>query len=134
MPSSLRGALQRPQRVESQPRGVELAGERGAPRTRGVERRVLDAAEIGRQLDAVLVERAYAVAAEGREREAELEDHVLARARSEMPAVLREPADVVGGHDHHCERARGLRLELLDQGPPARCLLAEQDRLEAELH
>src|SRR5438445_1604796 len=74
------------------------------------------------------------MAREVAEREAELEDHVLASARPEVPAFRDERADVVTGEQDDGERHAGIRLELLHERSAVGRLLVEQDRLEVELH
>src|SRR5439155_1680666 len=113
---------------------VELAAELRPPGAGRVERRVLDAVNVGGELDPLLVERAHALAGEVGDREAELEDHVLAGPRTERAGPGGEPAHVVAGQDDHGKGNPGLRLELLDEGTAQRGLLVEQDRLQAELH
>ena len=113
---------------------MQLAGELRLPGARRVERLVLDAAKVAGQLDALLVERAHPIAGEATDREAELEDHVLPRARPEGAALGGERPDVVAGEQDDGEGDGGVRLELLDQRSAVSCLLVEQDRLEAELH
>src|SRR5438128_4906028 len=121
-------------RVEPEAGLVELAAELRPPGAGRVERRVLDAVNVGGELDPLLVERAHAVAGEVGDREAELEDHVLAGPRTERAGPGGEPAHVVAGQDDHGKGNPGLRLELLDEGTAQRGLLVEQDRLQAELH
>src|SRR5439155_23068465 len=125
---------QGPDRVEAETCLQELPRQLPAPRARGVERLVFDAAEVRGELDPFLVERADASAAELGDREPELEDDVLARARTETLGLLRQCADVVAGQENDREGNRGLRLELFDQGGSAGSLLVEDDRLESELH
>src|SRR5207244_7082867 len=126
--------LKQVQRVEPEPRGVQVAGELRFPGAAAVERLILDAAEVGRQLDALLVEGADALATEVRNRERELEDDVLTGAWSEMPAVAREGTHVIAGEQHDGEGGRRMTLELLDERATVTGLLVEQDRPEAELH
>src|SRR5438128_9154769 len=121
-------------RVEPEAGLVELAAELRPPGAGRVERRVLDAVNVGGELDPLLVERAHALAGEVGDREAELEDHVLAGPRTERAGPGGEPAHVVAGQDDHGEVDPGLRLELLDEGTAQRGLLVEEDRLQAELH
>src|SRR5256712_10377001 len=122
------------QRVEPEAGLVELAAELRPPGAGRVERRVLDAVNVGGELDPVLVERAHALAGEVGDREAELEDRVLAGPRPERAGPDGEPAHVVAGQNDHGEGNPGLRLELLDEGTAQGGLLVEQDRLQAELH
>src|SRR5689334_4398458 len=75
------------QRIEAEPRFVELPRELRAPRAAGVERRVLDAVDVGRELHRLLVERAHALALQPAHREPELEDDVLPGARMERVLV-----------------------------------------------
>src|SRR5205809_2089404 len=122
------------QRVEPEAGLVELAAELRPPGAGRVERRVLDAVNVGGELDPLLVERAHTLAGEVGDREAELEDHVLAGPRTERAGPGGEPAHVVAGQDDHGKGDPGLRLELLDEGTAQRGLLVEEDRLQAELH
>src|SRR5881628_1940646 len=122
------------QRVEPEAGLVELAAELRPPSAGRVERRVLDAVNVGGELDPLLVERAHALAGEVGDREAELEDRVLAGPRPERAGPGGEPAHVVAGQDDHGKGDPGLRLELLDEGTAQGGLLVEQDRLQAELH
>src|SRR5437773_2180962 len=86
------------------------------------------------ELDPLLVERAHALAGQVGDREAELEEHVLAGPRAERAGLGGEPAHVVAGQDDDGKGDRGLRLELLDGGTAHGGLLVEQDRFQTELH
>src|SRR5262249_31468037 len=118
--------------VEVKSRLEELPRQLPAPGPGGVQRLVLDAAEVGRELDPLLVEGADARAPELGDGDPQLEERVRARARAETARLRGEPADVVAGEEDDRECERSLRLELLDQGAPAGRLLVEDDRLQSE--
>src|SRR5436309_2012456 len=122
------------QRVEPEAGLVDRAAELRPPGAGRVERRALDSVNVGGELDPLLVERARALAGQVGDREAELEEHVLAGARAERAGLGGEPAHVVAGQDDDGKGDRGLRLELLDGGTAHGGLLVEQDRFQTELH
>src|SRR5437879_12830368 len=94
---------------------------------------VREAGQVAGQLYPFLVERAHTMAREVAEREAELEDHVLASARPEVPAFRDERAGVVTGEQDDGERHAGIRLELLHERSAVGRLLADTDRPGVEL-
>src|SRR5437870_11076293 len=83
---SFRGlGIEDSERIEAQSGLVELLGELGLPCSCRIERLVLDAVEVRRELHPLLVEHAHPFPAQRGDREAELEDDVLAGARPELP-------------------------------------------------
>src|SRR5439155_24201586 len=112
----------------------ELACQLPTPGSGGVERLVFHAAEVRRQLDPFLVKHADTRAPELGDRETELEDDILARARTETAWLRGQRADVVAGQEDDRESERSLRLELLDQRSPAGRLLVEEDRKSTRLN
>src|SRR5207245_11644781 len=79
---SFRGlGIEDSERIEAQSGLVELLGELGLPCSCRIERLVLDAVEVRRELHPLLVEHAHAFPAERGDREAELE---IGRAQSEL--------------------------------------------------
>src|SRR5436309_471178 len=82
-------SLKQVQRVKPEARGVQLAGELRFPGAAAVERLILDAAKIRRQLAAVLVQGADALATEMRARAGRPEDDGPAGAWSARPGRAR---------------------------------------------
>src|SRR5438477_2651215 len=83
---SFRGiSIEGSERTEAPAGLVGLLGELGLPCSCRIERLVLDAVEVRRELHPLLVERAHPFPAQRGDRETELEDDVLAGARPELP-------------------------------------------------
>src|SRR6202022_1116513 len=87
---------------------------------------------VGRQLNVPFVQGTYPAAAERRDEEAQLEDHVLPRPRLELFRHERRATDVIGREQDDGEPNRRMRLEFLDNRAALIGLLVKDDRLQTE--
>ena len=93
---------------------------------------VLEPVDVGRKLDACLIEDRYSLPPQPAEEHPELEDYVLARSRPWLVGLTSLGADIVASHQHdRVSDARHLLVDLLNEGQARDRLLVHDARVES---